>query len=346
MIEEADAQWFANKAAVYEPRLVDVAVETFVQRIAHCTECTWRRFDTCTAAPARTICSVVARLPTGYCPLGKWGTPPAEADLLLPSSQVLPPPAADPIIGPVNALASQSYSTRGKRHLLCHIYPRSAGQRWKATVREIAARSQMFDTLTIGVGVDETTDTTGDVAREFLEQGCRKCLIFERPNHKALGEVPMFAELLKKTVGIFGRDDWIFYCHSKGATWAESAAPSHEWRAAMFSVCLDHPHLVERLMERASVVGAFRRFTKLPTNTIAPWHFSGTFFWFHAVDLLYGDVLCVPQCYSGVEGWPGTHFQADESACLFLDDAGDLYSSQYWDQTVRPALRIWKERVK
>jgi hypothetical protein len=37
----------------------------------------------------------------------------------------------------------------------------------------------------------------------------------------------------------------------------------------------------------------------------------------------------------GTEAWPSLQVAKELSACLFLDDAGDIYDPRYWDDIVR-----------
>jgi hypothetical protein len=99
----------------------------------------------------------------------------------------------------------------------------------------------------------------------------------------------------------------------------------------------------------AAVCGSLRRTTGLAA-TVSPWHFSGTFFWFRN-DVIFGNgsdtgpaARCrhVEQQWGGTEAWPSLQLSRAHSACLFLDDAGDLYDPRYWDEILRPAFRAWR----
>ena len=217
-------------------------------------------------------------------------------------------------------------------HLACHICPRGT---WRDAVEELRQRAALFDGRRVfGVATgsdlespDAVCDAVGDLATDVIVLA----------NDPSLREVMTFPSMMSALRGLPGR---LFYCHSKGATHPPNSV-CQEWRRVMFETCLDHPRLIECMLERYPICGPFRRFGGLGV----PWHFSGSFYWLRCADLWAQDWGNVQQFWYGVETYPSWQYTADQSGCLFLDNCEDLYDEGYWMRIVHPALDAWRKRM-
>lgn len=339
---------FNHKEATarYVPRPGDAPGALFDARLKVCQACPLRLAHTCRAA--QQLVTILARPAGGRCPTGHWPD----------SKKAPPPPRPRPVwnhdshpvsattLGPLPAAVPLGPEFPRldplplERHLLCHVYPRTAGQKWRRTAEHLCARKELFNgRRVIAVARDHECDSVADVREAFAPLDAE---FLEFDNHPDLGEVatfvPLLAHVADPTPGVL-----TCYCHAKGSSWPEAHHPAHEWADAMFAACLDYPELIRGLLSSAVFAGAFRRGGRLAA-TVATWHYSGTFFWFRN-DVVFGQGKPwehVEQTWGGTEAWPSLQIPKAQSACLFLDDAGDLYDPKYWETTVRPALRAWK----
>ena len=221
------------------------------------------------------------------------------------------------------------------KHLICHVYPKAGGT-WRDTVSELRQRIELFDGRRVfgivhGDGLesmDSVRHELSDIATDFIVA----------PNNPGLREVVT----LRPAIDILCRDPQgaAMFCHTKGATHSADSI-CQEWRHVMMSACLDFPELIDAAIDDKPIVGPFRRFGGLGVA----WHFSGSFFWFRVEDLWRREWRYVQESWFGVETFPACNFHDHESRCLFLDNCGDLYDSEYWSRVVRPAFRVWKERL-
>jgi hypothetical protein len=326
----------------YQPRPQDASHELFESRLAICQKCPLRFQHECRAAKPTQLVTVLARHAQGRCPTGMWPgqapPPPRPLPIWRHDSQPIPPQQLGPVYGNLALPALGS----PVRNLLCHIYPQTAGGRWRRTAEHLCARRQHFDgRRVIAVARDHECDRIDDVKAAFAPLEAE---FLEFDNDPNLGEVATLPALLESVADHDPRGI-TFYCHGKGASWPESTHPAHEWADVLFAACLDYPELVTRALATAVFCGSLRRTTSLAA-TVSPWHFSGTFFWFRH-DIVFdssrnGLWRHVERTWGGTEAWPSLQVPKEQSACLFLDDAGDLYDPHYWDTIVRPAFRAWR----
>lgn len=146
-----------------------------------------------------------------------------------------------------------------------------------------------------------------------------------------LWENTTFIPLLTKLKGDFDPDSITFYGHSKGVTrskpghvWAgwEHDLCAHVWAEAMYHYNLDMIENVESKFNKGyQTVGCFRRIGKWaqfhPDNT---WHYSGNFFWVNQTSLFKRDWTKIEPTKFGPEGYVGSLFHLEESACLRFDN--------------------------
>jgi hypothetical protein len=335
--------------ARYQPRPGDAPVELLGTRLLVCQACEFRQAHTCKVA--RQLVTIVARTADAFCPAGLWGArkppppaPPPQPVVATDRADAWAPCFATEALDPDPERFPPLDAPQLIRNLICHMYPRTAGQKWRRTVEHLAARALLFNGRRIvAIARDQECDPAADVRDAFWRAGF-DAEFLEVPNDNVVGEVATFPEMLAR-VASTDPGAITFYCHSKGSTWPQASHSSHEWADVMFAANLDYPELVARALSTAAFAGAFRSDRALHS---APWHYSGTFFWFRN-DVVFagGRWRAVDQKYGGIEAWPGLQCPAvDQSACLFLDHCPDLYQPEIWETIVRPAWRAFRKSLR
>lgn len=230
-----------------------------------------------------------------------------------------------------------------RRNLIMHVYPRTAGQKWRRSVAHVCARFDQFDGRRIvAVAIDGSTDSVDDVREAF-----GPCEVELRTvRNSSLQEAATLAALLAE-VESTDPNEITFRCHSKGCTHASDDAASHAWADAMFEACLDYPQLVDCMMERFHVCGAFRSTQPVGWPHSPAWHFAGSCYWLKHSELFRRDWRQVDPVFWSPEAYPGWKFRPEESGCLFFDGAATvhLYDPATWRTSVRPALRAWRGKL-
>ena len=222
------------------------------------------------------------------------------------------------------------------KNLVMHVYPRRDPGHWRRAVRHVRARLSQFDgRRLVSVAVDTSTERAADVCREFGGE-----VEIRDVFNDGTQEMVSFPWLLDQVID--DSDDLTFYCHAKGCTHTTNPS-SHLWCDAMVSACLDYPALVDHVMAKKSICGAFRSRQQVGTS-LASFHFAGTFWRVRNRELWARDWNRMDPEFWGAESYPGIHFQPHESACLFFDRAetAHLYHIDWWRASVCPAYRSWR----
>lgn len=119
-----------------------------------------------------------------------------------------------------------------------------------------------------------------------------------------------------------------FYAHSKGVSpkyLAEDYINIQQWNNLMYAHNLKDLSKIERILSKYYCCGCFKR-NKYFKNLNAPWHYSGTFFWFNNVSLFSTpgwDSFETDKYF--IEGYLGRLFDSNKAYCLFGEDCGNLY---------------------
>lgn len=221
-------------------------------------------------------------------------------------------------------------------HLLMHVYP-FAGGAWRRSVQHVVARRRLFDgRRVVSIAIDEHTESAAAVVDEFGDD----------PPEFSIGDncpgIREGASLLGMLDLVSGFDGKTFYCHSKGATKTVGTL-SDPWADIMFTVLCDFPGLIDCALQEKPVAGCFRRHDG---SIGAPWHYSGSFYWFRNRDLFARGWRHIDHHFAAVETYPARIFSADESQCLFYDNAGDLYEHARWDSQIPAVFRQWVARLR
>lgn len=223
-----------------------------------------------------------------------------------------------------------------KKNLVMHVYPKADLGHWRRAVRHVRARlSQFTGRRLVSVAVDTSTERAGDVEREFGGE-----VEIREVHNDGRQEMVSFPWLMEQVID--DSDDLTFYCHAKGCTHKDNQS-SHLWCDAMASACLDYPALVDFAMRTKHIAGAFRSRQQVGSSE-AIFHFAGTFWWVRNSAIYARNWRKCDQEFWGAESYPGLHFHAHESACLFFDRAetAHLYDLAWWQTVVCPAYRRWR----
>lgn len=223
-----------------------------------------------------------------------------------------------------------------KRHLVMHVYPKSSGM-WRRAVRHVSARiGQFTGRRLVSVAVDTSTDRAVDVERAF--GGAVEVREIHNDGRQEMTSFPWLME------SVMGEQGAVFYCHAKGCT-HQRDAPSHLWCDAMASACLDYPALIDSVMAKKPIAGAFRSTMQVGLSS-ASFHFAGTFWWADIAALAARDWRRWDTEFWGAESYPGMVFAPWDSACLFFDkgETAHLYQLDFWRSTICPAFRLWQQQ--
>jgi hypothetical protein len=231
-------------------------------------------------------------------------------------------------------------------NLLFHILPVTTDAVWQRHVQHLLRRIELFNgkrviaIATAGRSSPFELDPPDIVRQAFSGHRIDQWVIME--NVRELREVVTFLPLLER---IYSRDphEVTFYGHSKGVTHEMNEGTTvHRWADTMYEVCLDDWSRIQAALEVFPMAGPFKRYGQFRTPNNHQWHFSGTFYWFRNDAVFSRDWCHVDRRFFGTESWPATIFPAHETACLLLDDCGDLYNLQYWKSHVETELRKWR----
>ena len=233
----------------------------------------------------------------------------------------------------------------GVRHLLFHLMPVRGNDVWKWNLDQLTKRWPLFNGKKVCVLVKdescERPEIVGDVLRAMQWDE-----ILEVDNDSRLREVKTFLPLFSSLCHNLGKDETFFYCHAKGVTKPENKSV-RRWTEIMYSVSLDHFPRVQEQLQHHPIAVPFKKVGAgwSKKDSSSDWHSSGSFFWCRNRDLFARqNWRRVDPFNCGIESYPSVHFSKEEAAAIFLEGTVpemDLYSEDYWRNTVDPALASW-----
>lgn len=234
-------------------------------------------------------------------------------------------------------------------NLIMHVLPVATNDVWKWNLQQIANRQHLFNgKRVLAIAIEKTakiknrnigTVSADDVLAFSESIGLKWTHTKAFTNHQTLREVLTFPWLLE-TVCSGNPNELTFSCHAKGVTHSMDSI-TVRWAERQYRVCLDDWQTVWRTMERFSMAGAFRKFGQFTTPGNHRWHYSGTNYWFRHDDVFSRDWRTIDTKFFGTESWPGRLFKPEETACLFADDAGDVYKEAYW-KSIERETQVWE----
>lgn len=242
------------------------------------------------------------------------------------------------------------------RNLIYHVWPSLASDSWRANLRQIVRRWDVFTGVRVfAVATGPETHDAEAVVAELPARGLYTILDLE--NDRRLREVATLRPLLdeiRSTDPAHAATTATFYAHTKGGpSTLESNDGMNErvrlqgatrWRNAMYHHLLDRADEAMIALRRAAAVGT----TKIvypPGNPFrfpsglrhGEWMFAGTFFWFrHDVVFSRPDWDCIPDDRYGAEAWLGGLLPPAEAASMFQPwpenqfPAGSPYDPKYY----------------
>lgn len=271
--------------------------------------------------------------------------PAKEPPMPLPAA--VPAPRALPVVTAQPArprLEPMPFDAPPRRNLLYHVWP-VRGSTWRWNLDELLRRIDLFNgKRVVGIVRDERAEPPEAVQAYLEGHGCEFVV---EPN-AAGGEAVTFAAMLQR-VASTERNELSFYAHAKGVKYEPQFPPSvRRWAEVQYAVMLDDWAAVRDQLQRLAMTGIFRKHGRFRNHqNLGDWHYSGTFFWLRHAHVFRRKWQEVPAFYGGVEAWPGTLFERDETGCLLLDQLRELpYQDRFWQQRGNPAFRRWKTGVR
>jgi hypothetical protein len=236
---------------------------------------------------------------------------------------------------------------RWRRHLLFHLYPRR-GPDWRWHALWLRERMALFNgRRVVAVVTDRTTDPPGQVRDALAGLGIEWV---ELPNDPGLREVATHAPLFGRLAAETGPGDVTLYAHSKGVankSWPDGGATIRRWTEALYETLVDYWPAVQRLLETHPLAGSFKRRGRYWQESVATWHYSGSWFWFRNRDLYARDWRRIDRFWSGIESYPGLHFGVEEAGVVFghgfPGESSWPYRAEVWRDHFGPELERWRQ---
>lgn len=226
------------------------------------------------------------------------------------------------------------------RNLLFHLFP--APGRWQWHVEQLRQRQGLFNgrkiiAICTGAGL-EPAETVAAALGAGWE-------VLTVPNDPTLREVATFEPLFSR-LEISDPDEATLYAHGKSVTRSPSST-CRRWTEMLYETHFDYWPVVEDLLTRYPVAGAFYKVGKGWAESESDWHYSGSWLWFRNRDLYSRDWRRVERFWTGIEPYPSLHFAPDEAGVIF--HAGkvgvtNMYDWGYVNANAEPPFAEWKMR--
>lgn len=227
------------------------------------------------------------------------------------------------------------------RHLTYFIYP--GGPWWAWNVDQLLARLSLFNgRRLVAVAVDHNSEAFETVAGRFAGLDVETVRFANDPGMK---EMVAHRWLLAELERYRGDADVTFYGHGKGAGSYAYGEGVKRWATEMYTGLLDYWPAVRAQLRDHAAVGVFRRILSPAPAAHVPWHYSGSFRWLRNRDLYSRNWRAIDATFYGSETYPGRHFTADESACLYGEFAYGgvgLYVLPTWELWAQAAADEWR----
>lgn len=166
-------------------------------------------------------------------------------------------------------------------------------------------------------------------------------------NDPEWGETRPFIEELLPRVESTQSGEITFYAHAKGVS-RPLTEPIRKWVDFLYVKNLGNLRRVQSALSRHPVAGVLK--ISHPMGPLkAPWHYSGSFFWFRNSDLFQKDWRRIPPGRYGVEAYPAEHFPGRQACCLACPLSYpylDLYDRATWAKIERGGGRLYSTRLE
>lgn len=234
------------------------------------------------------------------------------------------------------------------RNLLFHFYPlRGSYWLWHVEqLRRLATREIFNGKRVLALALDAETEDAAIVRREL--SGLFDDIL-EVPNDFDLREVASFEALFRSVQSADPREATL-YAHGKGVyRLTEPNRPTvKRWTEVLYETCMGGWKAAQELLRTHPIAGPFfKAGAAWFPQSLADWHFSGSWLWFRNRDVFSRDWRKIDRFVYGIETWPALHFSPDEAGRLFY--SGDLRLNLYdegdW-RRVESAFAAWQEEQR
>lgn len=160
-------------------------------------------------------------------------------------------------------------------------------------------------------------------------------------NTSELHEVEPFIDKLLPSIYSLDDNEYTYYGNAKGVSRYrhEYESVSLLWTYTLHKENLQDFNKIVEILQKYSCCGCFKINIPYTALGFVPWHFSGTHFWFKNKSLfskstwrtIYGNRY-------GVEGYPATHFNTNESYCIkypLENGMENIYNLNNWEKFYR-----------
>jgi len=231
--------------------------------------------------------------------------------------------------------------TSFRLHLICHLFPRDCplfhlhlhflGQLFSAIHGKIVLGIvRLHEPRVYDLSDWITTQQRNHPQAEFH--------ILRLENQPELGEMTTFPSMME-LVRSRSPKEYTFYCHSKGikkrndsfiALWCELM---YKLSFASFDVMMFH----EKDADMGGILRSRWQLRKISRRV--PWHYSGTFFWFHHRLFQRYRAAMLEQDFYGVEFWPSTICSEERALCFRFDRSCGMYQeNRHYHRTNIPSI--------
>lgn len=215
-------------------------------------------------------------------------------------------------------------------NLLCHIWP-AKNELLRLNFHRLVTYRHVFNgRILFNIAIDEDRRRATRLREKLWRRFGGPQTVIEFSENEPTREARPFFEFLLPAVKSARSDEFTFFCHSKGVTTPDNPAV-RRWVEWMYDHNLGDPGTVAEFLRSHTCAGCFRlQFP--PPEEQAPWHYSGTFFWFNH-ERVFGSDEWRPTRYGrwSVEAWLGNFVPLAESLCLFGDGHGAFYDTAFVD---------------
>lgn len=244
------------------------------------------------------------------------------------------------------------------RSLFFHMWPLETDvvRSWRWNLEQLGKRRELFNgRIFVGVSLSDETADIPAVNSEILKH-LGRCEVKFVDNNPDLREGATFGPFLE-SLDITDPNEITLICHAKGAARSQPRAHGEAvglWCDLIWKLSCDYPDLITEQLEHFPITGPFRKtggFDDLPDNR--NWHYSGSFYWLRNSSLAgrgYASgkgYATLDKHWGSMETWPARNFAYCEAGTIFLSGGPtgdmDMYSSDYWKETVQPSFREWRE---
>ena len=244
---------------------------------------------------------------------------------------------------PVIPQAPIPFAGEPRLTLMFHVWPH--GDAWKRHLEWLEPQIHRFDRKLLGIAHDHLTATVEDTVAAFeqLSQGWEVFPANNKPDkkgQKGLREVATYQQMLPIVADWNTPNDVTFCLHGKGVQAHTSGSdPIRWWIDAMYDTVYHNiDGVLDSMRSGAAIAGSFKRYGS-HFKARHGWHYTGTFYAIRNAIAFSNGIPAYRQVWWGTESWPGDHFPKQAAACLFGDNAQDLYKE---DQQPRTELEQWR----